>query len=94
MQLINLQPRTGESVGGISREDFIAQIAQDIQGRLPELFDVARIYKSIGTPSPTQVVLLQELDRWNVLVSTMSSSLKDLQKALKGEIGMSQVRAF
>lgn len=44
-----------------------------------------------GTPSPTQIVLLQELDRWNTIVNSMSSSLKDLQRALKGEIGMSQV---
>jgi dynein heavy chain, axonemal len=88
-QLISLQPRTAEGSGGISREEFIAGIANDIQSKLPALFDIPRIQKSIGVPSPTQVVLLQELERWNVLVSRMSSSLKDLRKALKGEIGMS-----
>jgi hypothetical protein len=36
-----------------------------------------------------QVVLLQELDRWNALITRMQASLKDLQKALAGEIGMS-----
>ena len=36
-----------------------------------------------------QVVLLQELDRWNSLNSYMSTSLRDLQRALKGELGMS-----
>ncbi|KAJ3299892.1 Dynein heavy chain 10, axonemal [Borealophlyctis nickersoniae] len=88
-QLISLQPRTAEGAGGISREEFIANIAGDIQAKLPTPFDVARIYKSIGTPSPTQVVLLQELERWNMLVERMASSLKDLRRALKGEIGMS-----
>ena len=88
-QLISLQPRTSENVGGISRDEFIANIAGEIQSKLPTLFDVSRIYKSIGTPSPTQIVLLQELERWNILVDRMGSSLKDLRKALKGEIGMS-----
>ncbi|TPX63919.1 hypothetical protein SpCBS45565_g06282 [Spizellomyces sp. 'palustris'] len=88
-QLISLQPRTAEGAGGISREEFISNIASDIQAKLPTMFDIPRIYKSIGTPSPTQVVLLQELERWNMLVDQMSVSLRDLRRALKGEIGMS-----
>ncbi|KAJ2996626.1 Dynein heavy chain 10, axonemal [Globomyces sp. JEL0801] len=88
-QLVSLQPRTAEGAGGISREEFIGNIASDVQVKLPSPFDIGRIYKSIGTPSPTQVVLLQELERWNMLVERMLSSLKDLRKALKGEIGMS-----
>ncbi|KAJ3039942.1 Dynein heavy chain 10, axonemal [Rhizophlyctis rosea] len=88
-QLISLQPRTSEGAGGISREEFISNIASDIQAKLPTPFDIPRIYKSIGTPSPTQVVLLQELERWNMLVDRMASSLRDLRRALKGEIGMS-----
>lgn len=39
--------------------------------------------------TPCQVVLLQELERWNYLVKKMASSLIDLQRALVGEIGMS-----
>lgn len=88
-QLMSLQPRTSDAAGGISREEFIGNIAADIQAKLPAPFDVARIYKQFGTPSPTQVVLLQELERWNVLVDRMASSLRDLRRALKGEIGMS-----
>ena len=40
-------------------------------------------------PSPTQIVLLQELERWNNLVAMMAGSLIDLGRALVGEIGMS-----
>ena len=36
-----------------------------------------------------QVVLLQELDRWNTLNKYMKTSLRDAQRALKGELGMS-----
>jgi hypothetical protein len=39
--------------------------------------------------TPTTVVLLQELERWNKLVDSMKQSLLLLQKALVGEIGMS-----
>lgn len=60
-QLISLQPRTADGVGGISREDFIANISSDIQAKIPGPFEIARIYKTIGVPSPTQIVLLQEL---------------------------------
>jgi dynein heavy chain, axonemal len=34
-------------------------------------------------------VLLQELERFNKLVVRMGSSIKELKRALKGEIGMS-----
>jgi len=34
--------------------------------------------------------LLQELERWNKLTKTMKSSLKDIRRALSGEIGMSE----
>jgi dynein heavy chain len=47
----------------------------------------------VGAPGillhPAQVVLLQELDRWNVLVDTMRSSLQELLLALSGRVGMS-----
>jgi len=35
-------------------------------------------------------VLLQELERFNKLVRRMGTSIADLKRALKGEIGMSQ----
>jgi len=34
-------------------------------------------------------VLLQELERYNKLIVRMHSSITDLKRALKGEIGMS-----
>jgi len=34
-------------------------------------------------------VLLQELERMNILVVRMGASIKDLKRALNGEIGMS-----
>ena len=53
------------------------------------MFDEYNIRKSFDVPSPTQVVLLQELERYNKLIVRMGSTIKDLKRALKGEIGMS-----
>uniref|UniRef100_A0A3B3TNK4 Dynein axonemal heavy chain 10 n=1 Tax=Poecilia latipinna TaxID=48699 RepID=A0A3B3TNK4_9TELE len=88
--LIDLQPQSGESSGSITREEQISQVAQDIQNKLPELFDMDVIRKKFGTGiSPTTVVLLQEIERFNKLVVRMQLSLAELQRALAGEVGMS-----
>merc|ERR1711981_155425 len=42
------------------------------------------------TPTPAQVVLLQELERYNKLTKLMKTNLIDLGRALIGEIGMSE----
>lgn len=62
---VDLQPRVGSSGSGISREAFIGNVARDVSSKIPEPFDVPLLRKSIGIPSPTQVVLLQETERWN-----------------------------
>jgi dynein heavy chain len=54
---------------------------------LPELFDIYNIRKKFEVPSPTQVVLMQELERFNILLSALAKSLSDLKKALLGQIG-------
>merc|ERR1711988_383058 len=48
------------------------------------------IRNEIGiSATPAQVVLMQELDRFNFLLKKMLTTLKTLQKALLGEVGMS-----
>ncbi|XP_057295129.1 dynein axonemal heavy chain 10-like [Hydractinia symbiolongicarpus] len=88
-QLVELQPQTGGDSGGISREEFIGKIAADIQSKLPPSYDVSGIRKKIGANvAPTSIVLLQELDRFNVLIKKMKTTLANLQRALAGEVGM------
>ncbi|XP_004753142.1 dynein axonemal heavy chain 10 isoform X1 [Mustela putorius furo] len=88
--LLELQPQTGESSSGISRDDYIGQVAKDIENKMPKIFDLDQIRKQLGVGiSPTSVVLLQELERFNKLAVRMSRSLAELQRALAGEVGMS-----
>jgi len=96
--MVAMQPRGGGG-GGISQEEIIAGVATDIQSKIPKEFDVPVLRKRSmsenaaagrgNAPLPAQVVLLQELDMWNALNKKMKTSLVDLQRALKGELGMS-----
>lgn len=88
--ILAMQTSAGGGEGGINRDDIILQVANDIQDKtIPELFDEYNIRKSFDIPEPTQVVLLQELERFNILIVSMSATIKDLKRALNGEIGMS-----
>ncbi|KAH8057484.1 dynein light chain binding protein [Aureococcus anophagefferens] len=98
--LISLQPRSASAGGGLSRDEIISNAAKDIQSKVPlESLDIgsydtmivrSTLYERNGTqtPTPCQVVLLQELERWNLLVIKMAVTLSDLQR-VQGEIGMS-----
>ncbi|XP_026741363.1 dynein heavy chain 10, axonemal [Trichoplusia ni] len=90
--LIELQPQTSESGGAMSREDFIDLTAQDVLAKLPVPFEIWRVRKQFEMNiTPTLVVLLQELERFNRLIDRMRSTLTLLRKALAGEIGMDAV---
>ena len=58
MNTLSMQTSDNSSGGGINREEYIEQVASDIQSKLPEVFDYFNIKKSIDVPSPAQVVLL------------------------------------
>jgi hypothetical protein len=45
--------------------------------------------EALKQAGPTEVVLLQELERFNKLIRTMKASLNELKRALIGEVGMS-----
>lgn len=85
--LMQMQTGTGGDSGGMSRDDFIEKTTSDIQKRVPA--DELKFIKD-GVPTPLEVVLMQEIDRYELLVKCMFSNLADLKRALKGEIGMSQ----
>ncbi|KPJ14719.1 Dynein heavy chain 10, axonemal [Papilio machaon] len=90
--LIELQPQTSEGGGAMSREDFIDSIAVDVLAKLPAQYEVWRVRKQFEMNiTPAVVVLLQELERFNRLISKMHSTLSLLRKALAGEIGMDAV---
>ena len=79
--LVELQPQTGDTGAGISRDDYIDKVASDVLGKLPKEFDLDQVRKKFGIDiSPTTVVLLQELERFNKLIKRMRISLQTLRR--------------
>lgn len=56
-------------------------MAKDIENKMPKIFDLDQVRKHLGLNiTPTSVVLLQELGRFNKLVIRMTRSLAELQR--------------
>jgi len=90
LNILEMQTSDGAGAGGVDRDGMITSIADEILAKsIPELFDEYNIRKSFDVPTPTQVVLLQELERYNKLIVKMKTTILDLKRALAGEIGMS-----
>merc|ERR1712036_37935 len=88
--LLSLQPRevAGE---GESVEDQVLELAADVLKKIPAQINYADTRKLFAGESsdPQTVVLLQEIERYNLLLSEICSSLIDLQKAIQGFVVMS-----
>jgi len=88
--LVDLQPRDTGSGAGMSFEEHLGGVANDIKAKVPDQVDLVATRKLLGEQiSPEEVVLLQELERFNKLTKQMRQTLVDLGRALIGEIGMS-----
>ena len=70
---------------------MLAETAGIVEGQLPGLFDLEKI--SIQYPTlyedSSNTILTQELERYNKLLNRVKISLRDVQRALKGEVVMS-----
>jgi len=88
---LSVQPRTS-SGGGKSREDVIGEISKEIEGKTPPVLpydDIVEQYPTMYNES-MNTVLVQEVIRYNKLLVVMARMLKDVQRALKGEVVMSE----
>merc|ERR1719183_3119280 len=83
-----MQTGDADQGGGLSRDDIIENTATGVQKKIPA--DELKFLKDT-VPTPLEVVLLQEIERYENLVKRMVGNLKDLKRALVGEIGMSQM---
>ncbi|KAI8894261.1 dynein heavy chain and region D6 of dynein motor-domain-containing protein [Globomyces pollinis-pini] len=86
--LLSLQPQVS-SGGGISREEKVLNIVADISKRIPDVIDYEATYNMVKLDmNPFNVVLLQEIKRYNDLLNKIRKSLFDLQNGLKGIVVM------
>ncbi|XP_064639639.1 dynein axonemal heavy chain 2-like isoform X2 [Lineus longissimus] len=87
--LLSLQPQVSAAKGE-SREDQVLELGANIYKQLPENIDYEGTAKILSVdPSPLNVVLLQEIQRYNALLDEIRSQLEDLEKGIQGLVVMS-----
>ncbi|KAM8760834.1 dynein axonemal heavy chain 2-like [Acanthopagrus schlegelii] len=91
--LLSLQPQaTSPTASGArpSREDKVLEMLVDIRDEIPSLinYEGTRLLLQ-GNPTPLNVVLLQEIQRYNSLLETIMLSLSELENGIKGLVVMS-----
>merc|ERR1719460_886210 len=93
--VLSIQPRESGSGGGKSSEEIVVEIAADQSSRLPEELTqqtahatTFTISEETGLMNSLGTCLVQEMQRFNLLLKKLKSTLRDLQKAVKGTIVM------
>ena len=88
---MSIQPRSTSSAGK-AREDIIYEIAESIEAKTPNIFNIEEVMERYPTDynESMNTVLVQELVRYNRLIEIMKTSLFNLKKALKGLVVMSE----
>lgn len=88
---LSVQAR-GSSGAGKSREEVIDEIAKELQGKTPPAYPYDEIIEQYPTMynESMNTVLAQEVIRYNALLVVMARMLRDVQRALKGEVVMSE----
>ncbi|XP_013098623.2 dynein axonemal heavy chain 2 [Stomoxys calcitrans] len=87
--LLSMQVESSASVGE-SKEVKVLRLARDISQSTPNELNYEQTAKLIGlNRTPLQVVLLQEMERYNVLLRHIKVQLRDLQMGIRGLVVMS-----
>ncbi|XP_014276767.1 dynein axonemal heavy chain 2 isoform X2 [Halyomorpha halys] len=87
--LLSLQGSDAAGGAGRNIEDEVMGLASDILQKIPHPIDYESTEKAMGYyKKPLDVVLLQEISRYNSLLKSMRLSLIDLQKGIQGIVVM------
>jgi len=93
--ILNIQPRVASGASGKSSDETVFDLAQQILDELPELLKKEEGNQELfkedkdGLIPPLSTVVLQEMARFNKLLTVITNSLKNIQKAIKGIVLMS-----
>lgn len=87
--IITLMPAQATE-GGDSPEKKTLAIIEPIKAGVPDSIDVIALkYKMARDDSPLTVVLIQEIQRYNILLAIMRSTLEQLEKGIMGLVVIS-----
>eukprot|EP00755_Sulcionema_specki_P039442 Sspe_Gene.24365::Locus_9652_Transcript_6_6_Confidence_0.333_Length_4767::g.24365::m.24365/K10408/DNAH; dynein heavy chain, axonemal len=94
--IINVQPKSGGGGGGgKGSDDVVWDIAEEFLRSCPKLVDKDKAHEEVfritdgGTMISLGTVLSQEIDQFNLLLKKLLASLKELKRAIKGEVVLS-----
>eukprot|EP00198_Chlamydomonas_reinhardtii_P012689 XP_001702026.1 flagellar outer dynein arm heavy chain gamma [Chlamydomonas reinhardtii] len=92
--ILDTMPKGAGSGSGLSREDVVDKICEDLLSKAPPLFDKEetkeKLKKLPGGPTlPLTVHLRQEIDRLNIVTRLTTTTLKNLRLAIAGTIALS-----
>jgi len=91
--ILDIQPKEGGGGGGMTREEIVLKLVDDLQTKLPPDYradDVSAGIKSLGgMGKPLNICLKQEIDRLQKVLKTVRSMLSNLKLAIAGTIVMS-----
>ncbi|QDZ24237.1 heavy chain of dynein [Chloropicon primus] len=95
--VLSIQPQVSTASGGKSSEDIVAELAKEIEEKMPRILDRENASEErnpfavteSGQANSLGTVLGQEMDRFNRLIKVLNKSLKDIQMAIQGTIVMS-----
>ena len=82
--------------GGKTSDEIVYELADSILAKIPEKLDPDKAYPELletnekGQLNSLSTVLLQEIDRFNRLLKVIKDSLRQIQKAIKGLVVMSE----
>ncbi|TPP57810.1 Dynein heavy chain [Fasciola gigantica] len=88
---ILLTQSKGTSSAGKSVDETVDEVAADVLSRLPQNYNTELVLRKYPTryEQSMNTVLVQEMVRFNVLLSVIRSSLSDIRLAIKGLVVMS-----
>jgi len=93
----DIQPKEGGGGGGLTREEIVLNMVDDLQKKVPPDYNGEAVKNGIkvlgGLGKPLNIVLKQEIDRMQMVIKSLKTILKDLKLAIAGTIVMSPMLA-
>jgi len=93
----DIQPKEGGGGGGLTREEIVLQMVEDLQTKVPPNYNGEATKQGIkvlgGLGKPLNICLKQEIDRMQMVLKKLRTILADLKLAIAGTIVMSPMLA-
>jgi len=91
--VISTMPKSGGGGGGISPEEAVDKICEDLLSKVPQEFNIEVAKEQMkklpgGSTQPLTVHLKQEIDRLNIIIALTTKTLKNLRLAVAGTIAL------